>query len=108
MTQHLEKAVAVGSSMLTIVAPKFCCWSSAIAAVSSGVSYLAWVYPLRPYLWGISFITLGYSFYKAYKPKKSTCGSCTVENKRSFLKSKVFVWVTAVVVLLVFILNYSQ
>jgi len=108
MTQHLEKAVAVGSSMLTIVAPKFCCWSSAIAAVSSGVSYLAWVYPLRPYLWGLSFITLGYSFYKAYKPEKSTCTSCAVEIKQPFLKSKVFVWITAVVVLLVFILNYSQ
>jgi len=107
MTPHLEKIVALGASVLTIAAPKFCCWSSAIAAVGSGVSYLAWVYPLRPYLWALSFMMLGYSFYKTYKPKKFSCESCA-PSKRSFLQSKLFVWITGIVVLLVFALNYSK
>lgn len=113
MTQHLDKVVAVGSSVLTVVAPKFCCWGSAIGAMSSGVSYLAWVYPLRPYLWGISFIMLGFSFYRVYKSSGvhaesgNSCNNCSQE-KPTFLQTKSFTWITAIVVVLVFIITYFQ
>lgn len=99
----MENAVAVGASFLTIVAPKFCCWSSAIAAISGGVSYLAWVHPMRPYLFGLS----GYSFYKAYRPKNEEYTRCECDAGTSnLLASKLFTWLVAVFVLAMFLVSY--
>jgi len=98
---------AGGMSLLTVVAPKFCCWSSAIAAMGAGASYLAWVHPMRPYLFGLSFIAVGYSFYKTYKSKKGDQTACTCDRKRNgFSGSKWFTWITAILVLVAFLINY--
>ena len=105
MLHSLEKAVALGSSFLTVIAPKFCCWSSSITALGAGSSYLAWVYPLRPYLWGLSFLMVGISFYQAYKPVKSSCSSCAEDTQTPFLRSKGFTWIVAVLVLTMFVLS---
>ena len=104
MLHSLEKAVALGSSFLTVIAPKFCCWSSAVTALGAGSSYLAWVYPLRPYLWGLSFLMVGVSFYQAYKPAKNSCAACA-EKKTPMLRSKTFTWIVALLVLVMFILS---
>lgn len=106
MFQNFEKLVAVGSSGMTIIAPKFCCWGSAIAAMSSGASYLAWVYPLRPYLWGLSFMMIGISIYQAYKPAKKNCMSCA-DVKLSFVRSKTFTWIVAVLIVFIFVLSLT-
>jgi len=104
---NIRNTAAVSASLLTIVAPKFCCWSSAIAAVSGGASYLAWVYPMRPYLFGLSFVFIGYSFYKAYRPKKEETTDCVCnKGKSNFLTSKRFTWLTAVFVFTMFIVSY--
>jgi mercuric ion transport protein len=109
---YVEKVMAASSSLLVIIAPKFCCWSSALAAVSSGASYLAWVYPVRPYLFIFSFFLAGRSLYKAYQPvhpKKTGEGSeCEVckKDKTHLLKSKQFSWMVAVFVLLMLVLSY--
>lgn len=107
MLHSLEKAVALGSSFLTVIAPKFCCWSSAVTALGAGSSYLAWIYPLRPYLWGLSFLMVGISFYQAYKPVKSSCSSCSDDTQTRLLRSKGFTWIVAVLVLVMFILSQT-
>jgi mercuric ion transport protein len=104
----LENTVAIGSSILTVIAPKFCCWSSAIAATSTSSSYLAWAYPMRPYLMGLAGISLGFSFYKAYKPKTSNynCKVCT--SKKGFFQSKLYLWLILAFVLISFIISYVK
>ena len=103
----IQNTVAVGASLLTVVAPKFCCWSSAIAAISGGASYLAWVYPMRPWLFALSFASVGYSFYKTYKPKKADTPECVCDQQKvSFLKSKLFTWLVAIFVTGMFIVSY--
>ena len=66
---QFQDSIATGTSLLTFLAPKVCCWNGAIAAISSGSSYLAWVYPLRPYLFGLAFLSLAYGFYREYYQK---------------------------------------
>ena len=107
----VENVAAAGTSLLTVVAPKYCCWTSAMAAVSSGASYLAWVHPMRPYLFVLSFVLIGYSFYKVYRTsssKETAKGQCQVceQEKTSFLQSKGFTWLVAVAVTVMFLINY--
>jgi len=108
---HTENVLAVGTSFLTIVAPKFCCWSTALAAVSSGASYLAWVYPMRSYLFALSFVLIGYSFYKRRQltlrsnPKKTGCQVCKKSNE-TFLQSRSFIWLSTLFVLVMFLISY--
>jgi len=109
----LDNTIAIGSSLLMVVAPKVCCWSAVIAAVSGGSSYLAWVYPMGPYLMGIAGIALSYSFYKAYKPIKdkapssSKCSGCN-SPKKGFFQSKLYVWLILVFVLGSFAVSYFK
>ncbi|MEQ9424060.1 MAG: hypothetical protein RJQ09_06570 [Cyclobacteriaceae bacterium] len=109
---YVENVAAAGTSFLTIVAPKFCCWTSAMAALSNGASYLAWVHPMRPYLFAISFVLVGYSFYKAYHPTNSKtkrtddqCQACQ-KKETHFLHTKGFTWMVALSVVLMFLINY--
>ncbi len=96
----------MGASFLTIVAPKICCWSSAVAAISGGTSYLAWVYPMRPWLFALSFLSLGYSFYKISKKRnENDCGVCDNE-KINFFNSKNFTYLVTVFVVIMFIISY--
>jgi len=110
---HSENVLAVGSSILTMVAPKFCCWSTALAAMSSGASYLAWVYPMRPYLFALSLVLIGYSFYKRHQLtlksnlKMTGCQVCQKSNE-TFLQSRNFIWLSAFFVLVMFLISYSS
>lgn len=106
----IENLTAAGSSLLTIVAPKFCCWTSAMAALASGSSYLAWVHPMRYYLFIFSFLLLGYSFFKLYnntdaKKGDKQCRVCR-KNKVPYLHSKFFTWLATVLVVVIFLVNY--
>lgn len=112
--QPTNKPSWVGNSLsftisaLTATAPKFCCWSSAVAAMSGGVSYLAWVYPMRPYLFAVAFVSLGYSFYSVYgleKNNRNNCTSCK-SDKPTFFQSKLWVWTIAILLLTSFLNSY--
>jgi len=62
---------------------------------------------MRPYLFGLSFVFIGYSFYKAYKPRHEENTDCVCNKQKSgFLTSKLFTWLTAVFVSIMFILSY--
>ena len=103
---NIESPVALGSSCITIVAPKVCCWSSALAAISGGTSYLAWVYPMRPWLFAISFLSIGYSFYKISRKKnENECEVCNNE-KVNFFASKNFTYLVTALVVIMFTISY--
>jgi len=107
---HVKNTVAAGTSLLTVVAPKFCCWSTALAAFSGGTSYLAWVYPMRPYLFAFSFLLVGISIYQTYKKNDSETGTCqTCEQNTWWNKySKYLTWGIALFILITFLLSYSK
>jgi len=56
----------------------------------------------------IAFLSLGYVFYKVYRPKKKDCchemGRET--DKKSFFNSKLYVWAVAVFVILMTLISY--
>lgn len=110
---NIESPVAIGTTLLILLAPKFCCWSSAIAAISVGVSYLAWVYPMRPYLFSLSILSIGYSFYKVYRPQvklgrnENEVNFQCNKGKSTFLSSRFLTWLTAIFVLIMFVLSGS-
>ena len=100
----IEAWVALVTSILGVAAPKICCWATALAAISGCVSYLAWVYPMRPYLFAIALISLGFSFYRAYRPtpeKASGCPGCKT-GSANFFQSKLWVWTVAIILLALF------
>ena len=103
--------VTLLSSVIAVFTPLLCCWGPflliSIAGISGGAVYFSWLAPLRPYLFGFAFTFLGYNFYKAYKPEvnyeSGTCANCQ-EEKQSFVKSKLYLWVIALIVFGMFIL----
>ena len=102
-----ENTIAGGTSILTVVAPKFCCWGSAVAALSSGVSYLAWVNPMKPYLIAVALLSLGYSHYKAYKTDSKNCATCK-QQKTGFFQSKTYLWLVTFAIICLFTISYLQ
>jgi len=105
---NYQNALAIGTSTLSFIAPKVCCWTAAVAAISGGSSYLAWVYPLRPYLFAIAFVSLGISFYNTYWKDERTTNSCNacIQTKTNFFQSKLWLWIVTVFVFVSFIIEY--
>ena len=103
---------ALGTAALSAVSLKLCCWGpsllAGIAGISSGSVYFSWLHSIRPYLWVLAGISLGFAFYQAYKPQKQEeghCENCTTE-KKPFFKSKLYVWIVAIFVVVIFIFYY--
>ena len=91
-----------------------------VAGITTIASYFSWVHPLRHYFFGIAFLSIGYSFYKVYSPSKrgneteieECCETAECETAKSeatktnILKSKGFVWLIALLVAIVFAIEY--
>jgi len=105
------------SAIVTALLASLCCIIPVLAIVG-GLSGLASTFsflePLRPYLIAFTAIILGYAFYSAYKPKKKdeiecACDDDKVDTKKSFINSKSFLWIIAVIaVVLITFPYYSQ
>jgi len=111
--------ISLGSAIVSSLAVMMCCWGPAllagVAGISSLASYFSWVHSFRHFFFGMALISLGYSFYKVYSPsnqgKETETGECcettTPEvTKTNFLKSKLFVWLIALLVAVVFTIEY--
>jgi mercuric ion transport protein len=68
----------------------------------SGATF-GFIKSLTPLFLLITIISLGYAFYMAYKPKETSCCEtntksecCTVLEKKSFIKSKLFLWIITI------------
>ena len=109
---NISNITALSSATITSLVPTACCWGPAVLTSVAGFSgvatHFSWVHPLKPYLFGLAFISLAFSFYQAYKPEKTKDDSCpNCEIVRSGLKrSKLYVWVVAAFVIMMYLLNY--
>jgi mercuric ion transport protein len=108
----LNKNASIGAAVFSAVSLKLCCWGplllTSIAGVSGSSVYFSWLIILKPYLLTVAFLSLGFAFYQVYKPKKaeSCCsGNCKAE-KKSFFKSKLYVWLVAVLVVTMTLISY--
>jgi len=84
--QNSIRVSTIGIAMISAFLTFACCWGPALlsgVSVLSGVATnLSWLHPYEPWLFGISFISLGYNFYKTYQPNANTkepCKRCTSE-----------------------------
>jgi len=105
---ELNKNTPIGTALFSTVSLKLCCWGplllTGVAGVSGSSVYFSWLITLKPYLLIIAFLSLGYAFHQVYKPKKADC-NCETDKKVLF-KSKLYVWLVAVFVVLMTLNSY--
>ncbi|NOZ07785.1 MAG: mercury transporter [FCB group bacterium] len=108
---NFRRTTPVGTAIISAVSLKLCCWGpillTGLAGVSGSSVYFSWLSTLRPYLLTVSFLSLGLAFYQVYKPQKEgRCpGGCDTE-KKSFIKSKLYVWLVAIFVVVMTSISY--
>jgi hypothetical protein len=95
-----------------------CCGSYALFGfIGISGSGLAFMQKLTPVFLILTIVSLGYAFYVAYKPKPKPCCTntngtpdqapcCSKPAKKSFLKSKSFLWITTVICLVMWTYPY--
>ena len=102
------------SAIVTSLLASLCCITP-VLAVLGGLGGIAATFsflePLRPYLIGLTVIVLSYAFYNAYKPKKKVEIECACEDeetkaKKNFINSRVFLWIVAVVAVVLITFPY--
>jgi mercuric ion transport protein len=106
----LNKKTSMGTAIFSAVTLKLCCWGplllTGVIGISGSSVYFSWLTILKPYLLAIAFLSLGYAFYQIYKPKtEKECKNCETK-KTSFFKSRFYVWLVAVFVLLMTLASY--
>jgi mercuric ion transport protein len=111
----LAKTSTLGTAILTAVLPLFCCWGptllAGVAILSGAATKLAWLHPYEPWLYAVSFSTLGYSHYKAYKTSAAAaenCQSCTTSSNASSMANRystIALWVATGLVVILFLVN---
>lgn len=100
----------MGTAVFSAVSLKLCCWGplllTGVAGISGSSVYFSWLTILKPYLLTIAFLSLGFAFYQVYKKKKQDdCGYCETK-KPSFFKSKFYIWLVAVFVVVMTLVSY--
>ena len=106
----LNKKASLGTAVFSAVSLKLCCWGplllTGVAGISGSSVYFSWLIALKPYLLAVAFLSLGFAFYQVYKKKKvDDCGNCETD-KLSFFKSKFYVWLVAVFVVMMTLVSY--
>lgn len=95
MNKAKSSGTVIGTSLFSAIAASLCCITPVIALLagsSSIVANFSWLELARPYLIGLSIITLAFAWYQQLKPVKSSSMDCNCERTKSpsFLQSKVF------------------
>ena len=106
----LNKNASIGTAVFSAVSLKLCCWGplllTGVIGISGSSVYFSWLTVLKPYLLTIAFLSLGFAFYQVYKKKKQDdCESCETK-KVSFFKSKIYIWLVAVFVVVMILVSY--
>jgi copper chaperone CopZ len=106
----LNKKASLGTAVFSAVSLKLCCWGplllTGVAGISGSSVYFSWLIALKPYLLAIAFLSLGFAFYQVYKKKKmDDCGNCETDIP-SFFKSKFYVWLVALFVVVMTLVSY--
>jgi len=97
MMEKSKKLIITG--ITTAIGASLCCITPVLALIS-GVSGMAssfsWIEPLRPYLVGITIFVLGFAWYQKLKPSKEIECDCSIDEKPSFIHSKLFLGIVTV------------
>jgi len=107
---NLNKKASIGTAVFSAVSLKLCCWGplllTGVIGISGSSAYFSWLTVLKPYLLAIAFLSLGFAFYQIYKKnKQDDCGNCDTK-KKSFFKSKFYIWLVAVFVVIMTLISY--
>ncbi len=102
------------SAIVTAVLASLCCITpvlAVLAGLGGLASFFSFMEPLRPFFIGFTVIVLGLAFYNAYKPKKADDIDCACDTsgdtgKKKFINSKTFLWMVAIVVLVLITFPY--
>lgn len=87
-----------GVGLLTAIAASMCCITpivALIAGTSGAASSMSWLEPARPYLIGLTVVTLGFAWYQKLKPQKEV-DCCAPEKKQKFMQTKLFLGIITV------------
>ncbi len=100
----------MGAAVFSAVSLKLCCWGplllTGVVGISGSSVYFSWLIALKPYLLAIAFLSVGFGFYQGYKKKKvDDCGNCETDIP-SFFKSKFYVWLVALFVVVMTLVSY--
>ena len=81
-----------------------------VTGTGSALSSLSWLSNARPYLIGISIVSLGMAFWEAYKQPNAVKDDygCEVETKKSLLVSKTFLWGVTFLTVLFFLFPFIK
>lgn len=106
----LNKKASMGTAVFSAVSLKLCCWGplllTGVVGISGSSVYFSWLITLKPYLLVIAFLSLGLAFYQVYKKKKvDDCSNCETD-KPTFFKSKFYLWLVAVFVVVMTLVSY--
>ncbi|NOX17494.1 MAG: mercuric transport protein MerTP [Chlorobi bacterium] len=89
----------IGAGTFAAIAASLCCIAP-LLALFAGVAGLAsafdWIEPLRPYLIGLTVLTLGFAWRQILTPKKEIECECETDEKKSFLQTKSFLAIVTV------------
>lgn len=98
-----------------------CCGGTVLLGfLSLSGSTLGFLSKMTPVFLALTVLSLGYSFYKAYKPRRADCcetagqvTSCcdqtnVPEKKHSFLKSKSFLWIITIICVVMWVYTFAN
>lgn len=111
LSQNKERRTIIGVIVAAIAASVCCVGPLVLLALGIGgawVGNLTAIEPFRPYLMGLTFIILGYAFYKIYrKPKAEECAPGSYcANPKSDRINKITLWISTVFVILLLSFPY--
>ena len=105
----MMKKNIIGTGLLAAIGASLCCITPVLALIAgtgSIASTFSWIEPFRPYLIGITFLTLGYAWYLKLKPTKEIDCNCDTDEKQSIFQSKLFLTAITVVAALMIAFHY--
>lgn len=104
MKTNRSSSRLIGLGVLSAVAASLCCITPVLALIAGTAglaSTFSWLEPARPYLIGITVVLLGFAWYQKLKARKVDATCNCEEDKLSFWKSKAFLTIITVLVILI-------
>ena len=99
----------IGGGLLTALAASLCCITPVLALIAgtSGLaSAFSWLEPFRLYFIGLTFLVLGFAWYKKLELKNRIDCHCDTEEKPTFIQTKTFLGIVTIFALIMLAFPY--
>lgn len=90
---------SVGAGLLAAVAASLCCVTpvfSLLAGIGGIAATFSWMEPFRPYLIGLTLVTLGFAWYQKLKARSTEEVTCACDEELTFWQSKKFLSIVTI------------